>query len=92
MESTSRPSVFSRLGFDNGHQQQGGKRVEEERVRGEGGEGRRRRREKERRSDEGRRRGEFDSGRRGGEGRWGERDLGVNRRGSPIKKVQMMLI
>ena len=105
MESTSRPSVFSRLGFANGQQQQGVRRVEDERVvervRGEGEE-RRRRREGERRSDEGRRRRDFESGRRGGgearrgEGRDGggresprkrEKDLGLSRRGSPIKKV-----
>ena len=105
MESTSRPSVFSRLGFANGQQRQGGKRVEEERVveRVRGEAERRRRREGERRSDEGRRRRDFESGRRGGgearrgEGRDGggresprkrEKDLGLSRRGSPIKKVE----
>ena len=98
MESTSRPSVFSRLGLDNnGQHQEGGRREKEvERMveRGrmeEGGEERRRRRnqrEGERRSDEGWRRGEFE-GRRGvrESPRKRGRDLGVSRRGSPIKKV-----
>ena len=96
MESTSRPSVFSRLGFGNDRQQEeGGRRVEEEermveRRRGEGEERRRRRRQREgeRRSDEGWRRGEFE-GRRGvrESPRKRGRDLGVSRRGSPIKKV-----
>ena len=96
MESTTRPSVFSRLGFDNdGQQEKGGRRVEEEermveRRRGEGEERRRRRRQREgeRRSDEGWRRGEFE-GRRGvrESPRKRGRDLGLSRRRSPIKRV-----
>ena len=104
MESTSHPSVFSRLGLDNnGQHQEGGRREKEvERMveRGrmeEGGEERRRRNQREgerrsdegwRRSDEGGRRGEFE-GRRGvrESPRKRGRDLGVSRRGSPIKKV-----
>ena len=85
MESTSRPSVFSRLGMDTGRQQ-GTRTEEEERMvergrREEGEERRRRQGEGERRSDEGGRRGVRESPQKRG------RDLGLNRRGSPIKKV-----
>ena len=93
MDSTSRPSVFSRLSFE-GQQHQGTRGVEGERRRGEEEVERKRRRRRRnddrdgpRRSDE-RVRREFESGRwRGGRESPRKRDLGISRRGSPIKKV-----
>ena len=94
MDSTSRPSVFSRLSFE-GQQHQGSRGVEGERRRGEEEVERKRRRRRRNDDRDGPRRSddrvsrEFESGRwRGGRESPRKRDLGISRRGSPIKKVK----